>query len=202
MMGLKVAIVGYTDHRAQAPFNDPEWEIWGLNDLYYELPDGIENSRLRWFQLHKWTEIAHHKEAEVTEDPLNFAGGPPHPRDPNHVTWLAEAASRLRLYMFSKRSEVPDGLVYPKEQAYKYFSLDGKKPNRYFTNTISWMIGLAIMEGAEEIGVYGVDMMMDGGEGSEYGWQRPSCEFFLGWARGAGIKVHLPDESDLLKTAF
>ena len=48
----------------------------------------------------------------------------------------------------------------------------------------------------------GVDMMVAGGQGSEYGWQRPSCEFFLGYAMGHGIKVTLPAESDLLKTAF
>lgn len=198
----KVAIIGYTDHRALAPYNDDDWEIWGLNDLYYEMPSGMPNERMRWFQLHPWSEVAHWKDVPVTDDPLNFAGGPPHPRDPNHVPWLADAASKWRVYLMSERPEVPDAHVYPKDDAYRFFSLDGKKPNRYFTNSISWMLGLAIMEGFKEIGLYGVDMMMGGGEGSEYGYQRPSCEFFLGWARGAGITIHLPDESDLLKTAF
>ena len=54
-----------------------------------------------------------------------------------------------------------------------------------------------------ELGVYGVDMMV-GGEfhGTEYGYQRPSCEVFLGYAAGLGIEVTLPDESDLLAAAF
>jgi hypothetical protein len=37
---------------------------------------------------------------------------------------------------------------------------------------------------------------------SEYGQQRPSCEFFLGIAVGRGIKIHLPKTSDLLKVRW
>ena len=43
---------------------------------------------------------------------------------------------------------------------------------------------------------------MGGGPGSEYGYQRPSCEFFIAWARGLGIKFVIPNESDLCKTAY
>jgi hypothetical protein len=37
---------------------------------------------------------------------------------------------------------------------------------------------------------------------SEYFWQRPSCEYFLGMAVGKGIKVFIPDTCDLMKTRF
>lgn len=40
------------------------------------------------------------------------------------------------------------------------------------------------------------------GFASHNSWQRPSCEFFLGWARGSGCEVYLPPESDLLKTPY
>lgn len=33
---------------------------------------------------------------------------------------------------------------------------------------------------------------------SEYALQRPSCEYFIGWARARGIVVHIPAQSDLL----
>src|SRR5689334_15473635 len=46
---MKVAIVGFTDHRKEAPFGDPEWEIWGLNELYRYMP--VEQFT-RWFELH------------------------------------------------------------------------------------------------------------------------------------------------------
>lgn len=208
----KIAVIGYTDHRAQAPFPDDAWEVWGLNDLYYELPV-VDPARLRWFQLHEWKEIASWKRERVDSSPVNFEGGPPHPRDPNHVLWLARTAELCPVYLMAPREEVPYARVYPKAEVYRYFSLDGEKEFRYLTNSISWMIALAIMElcpggpgtpavAGAELGVYGVDMMMGGGNGSEYGWQRPSCEFFIGWARAAGITVHLPAESDLLASAF
>jgi hypothetical protein len=56
------------------------------------------------------------------------------------------------------------------------------------------MLALAISEGFEEIGVWGVDMIHD----SEYGYQKPSGSFWLGVAKGRGIKVTLPVESALL----
>jgi len=70
-----------------------------------------------------------------------------------------------------------------------------EKYGRYFNNTVSWMIAFAIEQAPEEIGVWGVDMAQD----SEYSHQRPSCEHFIGWARGAGIKVTVPAECDLMK---
>lgn len=209
----KIAIIGFTQHRRFAPFNDNTWEKWGLNDLYFELPESIDRKLLRWFQIHGWVETAQHKWEPVTDHPLNFGGGPPHPRDPNHVPWLRQTAEQIPVYLIEARPEVPNGIVYDKAAVFKYFSLDGEKECTYFTNSISWMLAVAIMElvpggpgtpcvkGAE-IGVWGVDMMMAGGQGSEYGYQRPSCEWLLGWARAAGVRVVIPDESDLLHTAF
>lgn len=206
----KIALLGFTQHRAEAPYHDDEWEIWGLNDLYLDTPESVSPDRLQWFQVHGWEEIAKHKQVGVLDHPLHFGGGPPHPRDANHVPWLVQHSKTIPIWMLKPRPEMPDAKILDREAMFKYFSLDGDKPNKYFTNSISWMLGKAIMdlapdgqavEGAE-IGVYGVDMMMAGGEGSEYGYQRPSCEFFLGVAQGKGIKVRIPNASDLLKTAF
>ena len=195
MSRKKVAIIGFTGHRMLAPYENGEFEIWGLNDLYLDLPN-IPNDRVRWFQVHPWAN------GRPVQSMMDFSGGPPHPRDANHVAWMREAAKRFPVYLMEPREEVPEAKVLVREDFYRYFSLDGQKPCNYFTNSISWMIGLAIMEGFTEIHVYGVDMMMGGGNGSEYGWQRPSCEWLIGWARGKGIKLVLPDESDLMKTAF
>jgi hypothetical protein len=60
------------------------------------------------------------------------------------------------------------------------------------------MTALAIFEGFDVIDIYGVDMAV----GTEYVDQRPSCEYFIGLARGAGIKVYIPPASDLCKTRF
>ena len=45
----KIAIVGSSTGNDKAPFNDPSWEIWSLNNLY----TGLQGKRFtRWFELH------------------------------------------------------------------------------------------------------------------------------------------------------
>jgi len=118
------------------------------------------------------------------------------------VEWFEERATRgcrylewmqgiddKPLYLRQPHDALPNGVLFPKEAVVEKFGT-------YFTNTVSWMIAFAIYEGFEEIHVYGVDMACD----DEYAHQRPSCEYFLGWAAGAGIKIYLPPESDLLKS--
>ena len=46
--------------------------------------------------------------------------------------------------------------------------------------------------------MYGVDMAQDTLLAAEYSEQRPSCEYFIGLAEGAGIRVDIPGGSDLL----
>ena len=48
---MKVAIVGTAPGYDLAPYGDPAWEIWGLNDLY-SCWDGDGPEFTRWFELH------------------------------------------------------------------------------------------------------------------------------------------------------
>ena len=52
----KVAIVGFAQsHRDQAPFHDPSFEIWGLNNAYIFMPPRPHaDGRIaeRWFEIH------------------------------------------------------------------------------------------------------------------------------------------------------
>jgi hypothetical protein len=106
-----------------------------------------------------------------------------------YIDWL-KAAKDKPLVIRDATPELPHGLPFPKD-------LIVEKYGRYFTNTVSWEIALAIEVGAEEIGVWGVDMAAS----DEYSHQRPSCEYFLGLAAGKGIKVLLPPQCDLCKCA-
>lgn len=213
----KIAILGYTEHRNQAPYTAPgseQWALWGLNDLYIDIPE-VPNERVRWFQLHTWMEVTKWAKVPATSRPLELNGGPPHPRDPNHTAWLTTYSQHIPIFVRRKVEEMPLAYEFPFQAVFEWFArrfpvTQGK--NIYFTNTISYMIGLAIMELIDpatdraypeaELGVWGVDMMMAGGAGSEYGYQRPSIEYLLGFAQGAGITIHLPLETDLLKTAY
>ena len=61
------------------------------------------------------------------------------------------------------------------------------------------MIGYAILKGATEIGVYGVDLSISD---HEYFWQRPCVEAWIGFAKGHGIKVTIPEVSHVGKSSY
>jgi hypothetical protein len=165
----KVAIVGFSAHKVEAPYDDKTFEIWGLNDLYEAIP--------RW---NRWFEM--HSDAQIKDYCTRKQGKP-----------YLEGLSGLGVpvYMQKHRPEVPLSVPYPIEEVKAEFG-------DYFTNSISYMIAMAIREQYHTIHVYGVDMA----QSSEYNFQRPSCEYFLGFARGRGIEIKLPKTSDLLKVKY
>jgi hypothetical protein len=97
-------------------------------------------------------------------------------------------------------SKVPSGVRYPMEEVCEEL-LGGliKKVGleeirlRYFTSSAAFMIALAIYERFDRIELYGIDMDSD----TEWGYQRPNGEFWLGIALGRGIQVVLPEPSNL-----
>lgn len=81
----------------------------------------------------------------------------------------------------AKKNGVPycDLTNYPLKEVVEYFGVD------YFTNTVDYAIALAIYRGFTEIDLYGVNMAF----GSEYEFEKPGVEFWIGQAMGRGIKV-------------
>lgn len=127
-----VAIVGFTDHRAQAPLGNPEWEIWGLNELYRYMP--LDKFH-RWFELHPRADF----ERET-------GGDKPH----------LEALQRFPIPCYAAEAwpGFPNVVPLPKAQV-------EAACGTYMTSSIAWMLGLAIAEGFSKIGLYGVDMAQD-----------------------------------------
>jgi hypothetical protein len=159
----KVAIVGFTDSRKQAPWDDTDFEIWCLNALFkYKDVRRVT----RWFDLHPRERI----------DQIRIA------------QYRAFADKGVPVYMREAHDDLPSSEAFPFQSVTDEFG-------EYFTNSISWQIGLAILMGFEEIHVYGVDMAHD----TEYRFQRSNTEYLIGLARGRGITVYIPSSSDLLK---
>jgi hypothetical protein len=167
----KVALVGFASStRMMAPYDDPTWEIWGMNQLYRYLPRFD-----RWFEIH-------HR-AQFLADTV---------RDTDYISWLREA--KVPIYMNPEESPYPDipyGVRFPIERT-QALSPSGRD---YFTSTIAFMISLAVLEGFEEIGLWGIDLIVN----EEYVNQKPCAEWWLGFAEARGVKIHLPQESALLK---
>ena len=109
----------------------------------------------------------------------------------NHYEELKRIGSEYKIWMQKADENIKYSSSYPLQDMIDKFG-------DYFTNSVSYMLALAIDKGAEEIHLYGVDMSV----GGEYETQRASCEYFIGLARGLGIKVIVSENSDLLKTNY
>lgn len=121
---------------------------------------------------------------------------------------IDEGRGRWRAGYWEKMIECQDRLViqapHPDLPKARVFPLDDVLENfgSYHTSTVSYMIADAILQGASEIGLWGIDMACSDparGNNGEYEHQRPSCEFILGVALGRGIGITIPDQSDILK---
>jgi hypothetical protein len=86
--------------------------------------------------------------------------------------------------LYMQEEYFPSAIKYPFEMTAQYIN-----------SSIAYMLALAIYEGHEKIGIYGVDMKAE----DEYGYQKPNIEYLIGLAEGQGIEVIIPKESPLLK---
>lgn len=165
----KVCIVGF----ARPTRNETPWE-----DDSYEFWGCNEGYVLpfpkidRWFQIHPFISFSR-------KENLN---------DPNHFEWLQKQHD-FDIYMQRKYSYIPNSIGYPIDE---FEMLFGRK---YFRSSFDYMIAMALAEGYTTIGVYGFDMA----SGSEYGYQRPSAEYWIGRAEGMGVKIELPLNPNLLR---
>lgn len=161
---LKVAIIGTApSSRDFAPFNDPEWTIWACSPGNMNILPRVD----AWFEVHSnlmW--------------PEHQSYGAP------YLEWLKQ--QKFPIYMQDQRF-VPNATPLPINDLVKEF---GKY---FFTSSFAYMMAMAIMHGATDIALFGVDMASRG----EYIMQRAGGQFFIQEAAKRGIRVHLPHESDL-----
>lgn len=171
----KCAILGFTDHRKLAPWKDPDFEIWGLNEMYrfHKVIEGNTPIFHRWFEIHKRDVI----------DP-----------DESHIAELARF--QIPVYMQAHYDDIPASVPFPKTEVEEFIAdiTGDETAGRYMTSSIAWEIGLALLEGFREIHLYGIDMASE----TEYFEQRACVEYLIGIARGRGIKVYIPPQSDIL----
>lgn len=97
---------------------------------------------------------------------------------------------RVPLVAPFRYEEIPLSQAFPLEQCVKEFGIP------YFTNTICYMIAYALLNGAKEITIFGVNQA-----GShEYTEERGGVEMWIGVAIGMGVKVNISGkDSSLLR---
>lgn len=186
-----VAIVGFaSSSREQTPFNDPRFEVWTMNHAPISwIP--------RWDVLFELHSLEH----------LKTVGA--HSTLPNeYIAWLEKQPGpgqegHRPIYMQDHFDSIPASLGLPREELNRWFAERGLKAKGcfatdYYTSTISYMMAIAIMQGRQEIHLYGIDLLQD----EEYFYQRAGAEYLVGFARGMGIKVYVPEQSALCKANY
>lgn len=174
---MKIGIVGSNvTTRHLAPFGDPSWQLWSMNNLFVNFP-GVQWAR--WFEIHIIEKIDNHWLRRESKTFRNETVD-------NYINDLCSLPCPV--YMHKQWIEIPNSIEYP---------LDLVKANfrRIFKGSVSYMLALAILERPEKIGLWGVDLSST----TEYAEQKPSTWYLLGLAEGRGIELVIPDESDLLK---
>ncbi len=163
---MKVAVLGMAKtSRNAAPYDDPSWQIWGVNGTHTiaKRLDVILDLHAPW--IHEWE---------------------PYRRPPGHVAHLT--AFRGPVYLIEARPDMPTSRAYPLDDVVRSLG----RP--YLTGSINMALALAMLQGATEIGLYGVEMATQ----SEYAEQRPGLEYLIGRAEERGITITLPEGCNIL----
>jgi len=160
----KLAIVGsHPTTRENAPYNNPDYEIW----LFNEAPQKPEVYK-SWdasFQMHK---------PEVYASEHNWVND-------THWEWLQQDHGNRTIWMMDKDERVPNSERYPLEDVLSLV------PYHYLRSTPAMALALAIWLGYEDVSLYGSELSSN----TEYGYQAINYAFWIGFAHGYGVDLHL-----------
>lgn len=176
-----VAIIGFSEKTMKYCLTSKADEKWSLNHIY-TIMDFPKVTRL--FEMHKeyW-----YLRKEI-------------PKSVAYREWL-KMDHGFPIYMQESeiKPDIPSSTPYPLDEIIEdclpgLIERDENKNEtirKYFTSSFAYMMALAIHEKFDVIELYGIDMENN----TEYGYQKPCGEFWIGIALGRGIKVILPKES-------
>lgn len=163
---LKIALIGTApSSRNLAPYNDPTWKIWACSAGNQGQVPRVD----AWFEIH----------ASLLWPEHESYGRP-------YVEWLKQQI--FPIYA-QDNSLIPNAIPLPRKELIDEFG------PYFFTSSFSWMMAMAMREGAKEIALYGIDMASR----DEYVLQRQGAYFFFLEAKRRGIKVTAPHESDIMQ---
>ena len=167
-----MVIVGFAPNtRHRAPWNNPDVDIFGLNEEYsFDWFKQDKDKIAGWFQLHA-------RESFMRPDNHN---------DLKHAEWLGKKHP-FKIFMPEKHKDIPSSERFPIEDIKKEFGT-------YWRSTLAYIIAWAYLVGYKRIECYGFEMASD----SEYWGQRANTCYIIGKARGKGMDVYVPPLSKLL----
>lgn len=160
----KVGLLGSTESLHFAPWGDPSWTL-----IAHPCCRGACKREPDWyFDMHR-------RECfQVDHKSWN----------PKYYKWLQKLQTPI--FMQEDWPDIPMAVRYPREivEAQFFTSVTGQL---YATNHCAYMIPLAMMEGVEEIGLFGCQY-----SGPDRGAQRDSLTYWIGRFEGWGGRVIVP----------
>ena len=108
--------------------------------------------------------------------------------------WDVLRESPQPIYMQQHWEDIPTSTAYPlddlKKTVFKNFHrAKWSDQQDWYNSSPAYMLALAIHEGYETIGLFGIDVL----DGSEFALESPCLEYLLGYAAGKGIEVVTPE---------
>lgn len=156
-----------------APPLSKDYDTWGMNTSVYMRECDVG------FQVH--TKEAWEKSCARYKHPVDVF---------EHSLKGAEEQN-IPIYMLDIFPYSPKTAVrYPIEEIVEEFG------EPYFSCSIPFMLALAIRQKYDKIDLYGCTVFVD----SEYAWEKPCIEYWIGMARGRGIQVTLHEPTHVCKT--
>jgi hypothetical protein len=161
----KLAIVGsHPATRHLAPYDDPSFEIWLFNE-----------SAMKPEVYKRWDSVLQIHKEEVYASLTNWV-------NKDHWAWLQEDhGPDKRIFMQDADLRVPNSVRYPLEDVLALV------PYHYLRSSPAIALALAIYLGYQEIWLYGSELTSN----TEYGYQACNYAFWIGFAHGRGIDLHL-----------
>lgn len=176
----KVAMYGggYTrrlihDH----PLVDEDCEVWSANHVWNREGWGRDVPMIdRIIEIH---------DVELLEQYASEG-------DRKHWQWLQQEQP-FPVYMLEPDERFPSAVRYPLEEIKeRFFSRQyrGTEPKAIFGSSIDYLTGLALHEGYDWIGYFGIEM----GSSTEHKYQIPGGYHWSGIAAGLGVTTWVPDD--------
>jgi hypothetical protein len=101
--------------------------------------------------------------------------------------WYGDQVAPKRIVLQEVQPDIPVSEAFPKDAIMQHFG------TRYFTNSASWFIALAIYEGFERIELSGFMLRRD----TQHDFERPCFFYWVEEARKRGIEVVLPADLEV-----
>jgi len=170
----KVAIFGGGPSIEHVPWDDPDWEIWAINNFW-----GIARDMRGKIVASRWWEI--HQISDRQSGPS--------PQDANDMQWIN--ACPVPIYTVEDWPKNPHAVRWPLED------MLAKGYRDFFACTFAYQIVQALEDGFDELGVFGLELAF--GTKRETTVERACVSYWLGLAEGRGMKITIPEDDVVLR---